>query len=438
MFVRKRFYTIFAGIILCFIVGCAHTFIFSLAQLLLLLFIAVCLYDIFMLFITAKKGIEATRECNERFSNGDENEIRIHISNRYSFAVTLEIIDEIPDIFQYRDVLFTLKMDRKENKTLRYSLRPVQRGVYSFGEINVFAGTRIGLIARRFKLGKPENVKVYPSYVHLKRYELMTASSKLTHPGQKKIRKIGQQLEPDQIKEYIKGDDYRFINWKATARRSKLMANVFQDERAQNVYCLIDKGRTMQSAFNGMTLLDYAINASLALSYVAMLKGDKAGLMTFERKFETFIPPSRTPVQMNHLMEALYAQQTSFLESDFSLLNHQVNKDVKNRGLLLIFTNFDSERAMQRQLRYLSLLAKRHTIVVIFFQNTELEEIVEKTPVTKEEIYESVIAEKLDYEKKLIIRKLRQYNILSLLTHPDNLTVNIINQYLDIKARGNW
>jgi uncharacterized protein (DUF58 family) len=294
------------------------------------------------------------------------------------------------------------------------------------------------LISRRFKTGTPCDVKVYPSYIYLKQYELQAATHKLTEQGNKRIRKIGQQLEPDHIKEYVKGDDYRVINWKATARRNKLMTNVFQEERAQNVYCLIDKGRTMQSASEGMTLLDYSINSTLALSYVAMLKGDKVGLLTFEKQLDTFISASRQPGQMPRIQEALYAQTTSFLECDFSALYQCVGRNIKNRSLLLVFTNFDSVPAMQRQFNYLSMLAKRHAVVVIFFENTELEDLSKKQPKTKEDFYETVIAEKLAHEKAMIINKLQQRNIFSILTHPNNLTVKTINKYLEIKARGDW
>ena len=438
MFIRNRLYIVLVFVVLCFIAGLRSTFLFTVAQFALLALIGLCLYEIVLLFFAEKNAIRCSRECSDRFSNGDENEIKLHLTNAYPFPVRLEIIDEIPPIFQRRDLLFVLQMGKQTDKVLKYHLRPVKRGVYGFGQINVFAGTKIGFISRRFKTGTPCNVKTYPSYIYLKQYEIIAASNKLDQAGNKKIRRIGQQLEPDQIKDYVKGDDYRTINWKATARRNKLMTNVFQEERAQNVYCIIDKGRTMQSAFQGMTLLDYSINASLAISYVAMLKGDKAGLLTFERKFDTFVPPSRSPVQMNHIQEALYYQQTSFLESDFLSLYQQMNKNVKNRGLLLVFTNFDSVAAMQRQLRYLSMMTKRHSVLVVFFENTELKSLVGKQPENKEEAYETVIAEKLDYEKRLIIYKLRQHNILSLLTSPNELTVNVINKYLEIKARGNW
>jgi uncharacterized protein (DUF58 family) len=436
MFINKRLYIVVIAIVLCFIAGYRTVFLFTLAQLSLLAVIALCLYEIVLLFLFRKNAITCERECSERFSNGDENEIILHLSNLYPFPVTLEIMDEIPPVFQRRDLLFKMKMKTRENKTLKYSLRPVRRGVYNFGCVNVLATTKIGFVSRRFKSGKNAGVKVYPSYILLKQYAIVAGSNKLHLTGNKKVRKLGQQLEPDQIKDYVKGDDYRIINWKATARRNKLMANVFREERAQNVFCVIDKGRTMQSAFEGMTLLDYSINAALAISYIAMQKGDKTGLLTFERNFDTLIHASRTPVQMNRLMEALYAQQTIFAESDYLTLYRRIDKDIRNRSLLLFFTNFDSVAAMQRQLRYLTMMAKRHTLLVIFFENTELDDLLKKHPDNKSEFYESVIAEKMEYEKRLIVHKLRQHNILALLTHPDNLTVDVINRYLEIKARG--
>lgn len=435
MFIKSRLYIVVLIIVLCFVTGYISTFLFTMAQLLLYITLALCAYEIFLLYFVKKNAVTCRRECSERFSNGDENEVKLHLSNTYPFPVTVEIIDELPFQFQMRDFFFLFKMKKKEDSILRYTICPVKRGVYQFGVVNIFVSCKIGFISRRFKTGKPCKVKVYPSFVCMKKYELLAAGSKLNPQGNKKIRKIGQQLEPDQIKDYVKGDDYRFINWKATARKGKLMANVFQDEREQNVYCLIDKGRTMQSAFERMTLLDHSINASLALLYVAMLKGDKSGLITFEKKVDSIVPATRKPIQLQVIQEALYYQNTSFLESDFQALYQAIHTNIKNRSLLIIYTNFDSVQAMQRQLHSLSMLAKHHNVLVVFFENIELAEIAMRTPRNKTEIYETIVAEKLEYEKTLIIHMLRQHNIMSLLTRPNQLTVDVINRYLDIKNR---
>ena len=189
------------------------------------------------------------------------------MESSYSHPVSLEIIDEIPFIFQKRDVDFQVKLGANEGKTVTYHLRPTHRGVYSFGHIRVFVTGKIGFISRRYTCAESLDIKVYPSYLMLHQYELLAISDNLTELGIKRIRRVGHHTEFEQIKEYVKGDDYRTINWKASARRHGLMVNVYQDERSQQIYNVIDKGRVMQQAFRGMTLLDYAINASLVLSY---------------------------------------------------------------------------------------------------------------------------------------------------------------------------
>src|SRR5690606_40532545 len=123
-----------------------------------------------------------------------------------------------------------------------------------------------------FRVSQNKTVPVYPSFRQMRKYELPAISNRLTEFGIKKIRRIGQNREFEQIKEYVVGDDYRTINWKATARRGTLMVNTYQDERAQQVYAVIDKGRTMKMPFEGMTLLDYDINASLVISNIAIRK----------------------------------------------------------------------------------------------------------------------------------------------------------------------
>ncbi len=434
MYINKRLYIVVIFLVFCFLAGFNSVLVFTIAQFLLVGLLLLLIYDAYLLYRKGNK-IVAERFCSDRFSNGDENEIQISLRSTYPISLNLGVIDEIPDVFQYRKMLFKIKLGIRESKQLIYHLRPVKRGKCEFGLINVFVSSKIGLISRRFKTGAPQSVKVYPSYLRLHQYELMAISNKLTDFGMKKVRKIGQQLELEHIKEYVKGDDYRTINWKATARRNQVMVNIFQDERAQNVYNLIDKGRTMQSAFEGMTLLDYSINASLALAYISMVKGDKTGLLTFEKSYETILPASRRGDQMRFILDALYKQKTTFAESDFSALYACVKKKITQRSLLLVYSNFDTFKAMQRQLVYLRMLAKQHTVVVIFFENTGLKSLIEKEPFDKKGTYEKVIAEKMINDKRLIVKKLRQNNIISILTEPENLTTNVINKYLELKAR---
>jgi uncharacterized protein (DUF58 family) len=433
MYLAHRFYFFLIAIILTLLVGFAVPPLFFIGRILVLLMLIAVLVDIAMLW--SRRGIHAYRTLSPRFSNGDDNPVSIRLESNYPFAVRVEVIDEVPFVFQRRDVLFKAAIRKQSDVTITYHLRPTERGVYGFGHVRVFVNTVLGLVQRRFTCCAPQDVKVYPSYMMLRQYELLAMSNNLTEMGIKRIRRIGHNTDFEQIKDYVVGDDYRTINWRATARRHQLMVNVYQEERAQQVYQVVDKGRMMQQTFNGMTLLDYAINASLVLSYVAINKQDKAGLITFSDKFETFIHASRQSGHMQTLQEALYAEHTEFAETDYSALLTGLSRHVSHRSLLVLYTSFTSMAALRRQLSYLRQLAMRHRLLVVFFEDEELRTFA-NTPARKtEDTYQRVIAEKFAYEQHLIVQTLRQYGIQALLTTPNNLSVDVINKYLEMKSR---
>ena len=433
MFLTKRFYTVLA--VLVFVIGLGNyvPLMFNVGRWMLFVLLLLLLVEAFLLY--HERGIMARRTMAERFSNGDDNEVNIRVESIYSFSVHLEIIDEIPPIFQRRDVLFRLRLGMGEGKNVKYYLRPTERGTYSFGHVRVFVSSPIGLLQRRFTLGQPAEVKVYPSYLMLNQYELLAISNNLTEMGIKKIRRVGNNTEFEKIKDYVAGDDFRRINWRATARTARLMVNVYQDERSQQIFNIIDKGRVMQQAFRGMTYLDYAINASLVLSYIAMRKEDKAGIITFSDHEEDLVPASRRTGHMQNILETLYRQQTHFAESDYSSLVMSVSQHVSKRSLLVLYTSFANEVGLKRQLPYLIQLNRRHRLLVVFFEDNEVKAYI-KTPSTSDEAYyRHVIAEKYMNEQRLIVSTLKQHGILSLLTAPENLSVDVINKYLEIKNR---
>lgn len=407
--------------------------LFVLGQVALAVFCLALLADIAMLW--HRRGITASRQCSDRFSCGDDNDVALHIDSQYPVMVDLHVIDEVPHIFQRRDIDFAHRLQPHGTCRITYRLRPTRRGVYGFGRVRVFASTVIGLVQRRFTCDQPIDVKVYPSYLMLNRYELLAMSNNLTELGIKRIRRAGNNTEFEQIKDYVQGDEYRNINWRASARRNQLMVNVYQDERSQQIFNLIDKGRVMQQAFDGMTLLDYAINASLVLSYVAVRKDDKAGLMTFNEDLDEFLQAAKSSTQMQNILEALYAQETDFGETDYSALLVNVNRLIRKRSLLVLYTNFTGLNSLQRQLPYLRQLNQRHRLLVVFFADDELSEFIRQHPGDSEEYYQQVIAEKISREKQLIVTTLQQQGILSLLTTPDRLSINVINRYLEIKSR---
>lgn len=433
MFLTRRFYIAATAVIIITAGGNLFQPFYDIGLWLLIMLLIAIGAETAMLW--HKHGITANRSCAKRFSNGDDNEVKLRVESNYTFALKLNVIDEIPVIFQRRDINFHLTLDSNEGKTITYRLRPTRRGVYGFGLIRVFASTMIGLVQRRFSCGSAEDVKVYPSYLMLHRYELLAISNRLTDLGVKKIRRAGNNTEFEQIRDYVRGDDSRTINWRATARRHHLMVNVYQDERSQQVFSVIDKGRVMQQSFLGMTLLDYAINASLVLSYIAIKKEDKAGLITFNEHFGSYLPASRRTGQMQHLLECLYDQETGFGETDYSTLAAGINRHVGKRSLLILYTNFCGMTDMERQLPYLRQINSRHRLLVVFFEDRELRDFIRRRPGSTEDYYRHVIAGKFAGEQRLIVSTLKRNGIQSLLTTPENLSADVINKYLEIKTR---
>lgn len=408
---------------------------FVIVKLLFLVLLIFTLLDVLLLF-TAKRGINGIRILPEKFSNGDQNPIKLSVENYYTFPIFIKIIDEIPVQFQVRNFNIERKLDATSKTELQYELRPTERGEYHFGKLNMYATSVFGLIARRFSFCDDAMVPTYPSFIQLRKYDLMAISNNLHQYGIKKIRRIGHTMEFEQIKEYVLGDDLRTINWKATAKSNQLMVNQFQDEKSQPVYSVIDKGRLMKMPFDGLSLLDYAINAALVISNVAIKKHDKAGTFTFSKKVENMVVAEKRTSQMNLILESLYNIKTDFFESDFGRLYGDVRRNITQRSLLLLYTNFETLDSLHRQLPYLKGMAKNHLLVVIFFKNTELNSLIENKAKTIQQVYDKVIAEKFAFEKRLIVNELKKYGIYSILTTPENLTLDTINKYLEIKARG--
>ncbi len=418
-----------------FVVSYFFQDLFGVAKLLFYLLLGIFVFDIFLLYRN-KTGIQAQRILPEKLSNGDDNSIEIKVVNRFQFKTSVKIIDELPIQWQIRDFKIESILKPSEEKRFTYQVRPTQRGEYHFGNLNIYASSVLGLVARRQQFAAEAMVPNYPSFLQLKKYDFLAFTNKLKLLGLKKIRRIGHTLEFEQIKEYTSGDDVRNLNWKATAKRNSLMVNQFQDEKSQPVYSVIDKGRVMKMPFNQLSLLDYAINATLVISNIVLKKHDKAGMFSFSRKVEDRVLAQRRSGQMHLILESLYNVETDFSESDFSRLYVDVKRHIKQRSLLLLFTNFETMDALHRQLPYLQAINKTHLLVVIFFENTELKSFMNKKAQTTHQVFEKTIAEKFIYEKKLIVNELHKYGIQSILTAPENLTVNTINKYLEIKARG--
>lgn len=432
----KRFYWVIFILILFFILAFSFSVLFNVGLIFLWLLVFACIIDGYVL-LKHQQPINAWRvPKHQRLSNGDVNDLTLHVQNNFTFNVDVRIIDELPFQFQQRQFLISSSLNSEEEKTFQYQLKPKQRGEYHFGIINIFISTQLGFVERHLKIDAPFMMQCYPSFLRLRQFELMAISNRLTDIGIKRIRRVGNSTEFEQIKEYVSGDDIRTINWKATARKNQLMVNHYRDERSQHVYCIIDMGRIMKMPFDGLTLLDYSINASLVIDHVAWIKQDKPGVIGFSDQINFKVKADNRGDQLLRIQQALYNAGTQFNESSYENLFSHVRQKITQRSLLLLFTNFETVNALRRQLKYLRKMSQQHVLVVIFFENTELKDLLAAKPKSTFDIYEQTIAQKFDYEKRQITKELQQYGIISVYTTPEKLTINALNKYLEIKTRG--
>lgn len=381
-------------------------------------------------------GILAERILPQKFSNGDDNPVELVFKNNYNFPVTLEVIDELPVQFQKRDFLHSLSIAPNQLSTFNYKVRPVTRGQYHFGSLNIFVSSKWRMIKRRYRFNKNQMVNVYPSFIQMKKFDLLSIDNRLKPSGFKKIRRLGNTMEFEQIKEYVPGDDIRTINWKATAKHAAIMVNQFQDEKSQPVYSLIDRSRIMKMPFNNLSLLDYSINTCLAFSNIALKRKDKVGMLSFSNNIDNVLRADSRITQLNSIQQSLYNIDTSFFEADYGRLYSFTQRNLSQRSLLMLYTNFEHKDALQRQMPYLIGLARKHLLIVILFENTELKEFTNKGVNTLSEIFHQTIAEEFIYEKTLMQKELEKFGIISILTRPEDLSIEVINKYLEVKARG--
>lgn len=404
-------------------------------KVVLTLTIVLLIVDTFLLY-RPSVFIDARRVISNQLSLGEDNPVEIIIIGNSPSVLSLELIDEMPEQLQARDSVVVTSLSINESQHLHYLIRPLQRGVYLFGSINVFASTVLGLLQRRFECGTSQEVSVYPSVLEMRRSEMEAFTQRSWKRGTHRMRRLGHTMEFEKIRTYVQGDDIRSLNWKATARSADLMINQYQDERAQPIYAVLDLGRAMYAPFEGMTSLDHAVNASLAFCNVALKKHDQAGLITYGASSSSIIVARDSPGQLARINEGLYNISSEFEESNDEELVALTRRYITQRSLLMLYTNAEAAVSIRRRMPYFKAIARRNVLVVVLFENTELQQLVRKPAETSTAIVLQTVARDILINKQEMVRELRHHGIYGVVAQPRRLSHASINAYLDLKSRG--
>lgn len=435
IFITNRPFYFLSLALFLFIASLAYGPLFIIGQLVLVVIVALFILDCFVL-LSVKKPILLERKLPPIANLGDPNKVNYEVKNQFNFPVIIKFFDEFPEQLQMRRFQDKFQLEKGDRSRLYFEFTPKSRGVYLFQNSNLFVQSKIGFAERKVVIQHRYEVSVYPSILQMKQFELKVFNKSSVDRGIKKIRRLGHNNEFEQIKNYVQGDDFRRINWKATSRKNELMINQYQDEKSQQIFCVLDKGRSMKMPFGGLTLLDYAINSTLAFSNIAIKKGDKVGLISFSNKIGASLSAEKSKHHLKKISDHLYNQKTNFLESDFELLYHTIRNKIKTRSLLVLYTNFESEYALRRNLPILKRIAQTHVLCVIFFENTEIDQVHNEKAYSLNEVYFQTLAEKAIMDKRKLLIELRNSGIQCILSKPKELTLNSINKYLELKSKG--
>lgn len=378
---------------------------------------------------------DVSRFHDLKLSLGANNPIRIAVRNRSRRPATFWLRDEPPDDFEVEKRLFSDTVQPRRLWESRYYVRPLRRGDYEFGNLHLRWQGPLGLLVRQAKIEAVGPVKVYPNLLDIRRYDLLLRQNRLQELGLRHTRLFGEGTEFERLREYLPDDEYRRINWKATARRNRPVTIEYQTERSQNIIAVLDTGRLMQSPVAQMAKLDYVVNASLLLAYVATGKGDKVGLMTFADQVQTFLGPRQGRGQFQRMLEALYALEAEPVEPDYQGAFSYLALKQRKRALIIIFTDLSGGSSMQSLVSQVSSLARRSLPLVVTISDPDIHTTAALQPRDSLTVYQRMAAEQLLDERQIILDQLQRCGVLTLDVPANRLSMAVINRYLELKGR---
>ncbi len=404
---------------------------------------AVLLYNIIFLTVTIvdfltiphPREIKIKRIIGDKLSLGVENDVIFEIENKSPKTVKIQIKDEYPQKFSVNKKTLKTKIKGYQKIQISYKTTPYKRGEYTFGKTSIRLTGALQIIGRQFTLQWEKKVAVYPNLKEITHYRLLARKGHLPEAGLKPSKIYGIGTEFEYLREYQPDDEYRKINWKATARRGRLITSQYQTERSQNLIILIDAGRMMASMVGNMTKMDYAINATLLLSYVAIEKGDKVGLMVFSDEIKVFLPPKGTKKQIQTIVEALYKAEPKLVESDYRKAIEYMTLKNRKRSLVVLFTDLIDLNVSKALITYSKAFYPRHLPLCVTITDPNLLKTAEKYPQNITDLYKKAVAEDLIFHRQQVKSALHRFGVLTIDVPPNKLTPHLITQYLSIKSK---
>ncbi|QDT23727.1 DUF58 domain-containing protein [Gimesia chilikensis] len=380
-------------------------------------------------------AIEVNRDVNEVLSVGTPNSVKLWFTNRGSVPLKIHVHDEPPMPCSYTDLPFDIELFPNKHQYSIYHVEPHHRGKNRFRRVFLQMKSRLGLWTVYDERDIHQVVRIYPDIKAVHGVELMARRNRLAETGIKMSRLRGRGTEFDRLREYRRGDEFRSIDWKATSRHQELISREYVVEKNQNIIFLLDCGRSMCNADEGVTHFDRALNAAILLSYVALRQGDTVSLMACSNKVERWVPPVRGAGSIQKLIRQVYDLDPVYEASDYRLMSEQLQLRYRKRSLVVVLTHALDEVHLSHLSDALRMMRWPHLVLSAFLRNVPLQERMNAIPETDREAFQIAAAADIVATQTTQIAALQKSGLLILDTLPENLSVNLISRYLDIKAR---
>ena len=363
------------------------------------------------------------------------HQVSLAISNHTHGRLAVWVRDGVPQEFDAAPEQFSLRLPPRSRSTMHYQFRSRRRGAFRLKTVHVRARSQLGFWRRYFSYHAPSVVHVYPDMKQLTEYALLARTNRLSLLGVRRTRKIGQDNEFERLRDYTLDDNYKHIDWRATARRNKLTVKDFQTSQSQRLVFLLDCGRMMTNEASGLSLLDHSLNAALMLSFVALRQNDSVGLICFSDQVHTYVPPRGGMNQMNQLLHASFDRFPRLVESRYDQAFLHLASHCKKRALVILISNLVDEVNANQVERYLSTLVGRHLPLGVLLRDHRLFDAADAASPRETQLYRAAAAAEILTWRRQVLTDLEHKGVLSLDVFPEDMTAPLVNQYLEIKAR---
>lgn len=381
------------------------------------------------------KQLRVTREVSEVLSVGTQNPVFIHVRNTALVPVRVQIIDEFPQPGTVKNEVMSLTIESQRERFWKYSFRPEQRGRTAFAAVHLRSVSRFGLWTFTERRGLSSPVRIMPDIRSVYRYELLARQNRLEEMGLKMRRLRGQGSDFSRLRDYRQGDEMRRVDWKATSRHQRLVSREFNIEKNQNVLLAVDCGRSMLNESDGVSYLDRVLNASIMLSYIALGQSDNVGFMAFSSRVERMVKPVRGKPGIQSVLQNSFDLQGRREASDYALAMEHLSHHFRKRSLVILMTHVIDEQHLEAISESLCSVRSPHLFLCVFLKDLGLTHLARQVPETDIEGFESAAAAELLTAVERKTAALKDRGIMTLSSLPDQLTADVINGYLDVKAR---